>query len=61
MGFSMTAAYWKQWSRAELLSWQGVEPDDYQDEDAEYSDEEQECTCSDVCMKCLGMSWADFM
>jgi len=57
----MKAPYWNQWSRTELLSWQGVELNDYQ-EDKEQKDEKQkECSCSNVCMICLGMSYSDFM
>jgi hypothetical protein len=59
----MTAAYWNQWSRTELLSWQGVELNDYQNDDHNDnhcdSDIEKECSC--VCMQCLGMSWEDFI
>ena len=30
-------------------------------EELEGVPEELECTCGNVCMDCLGMSWSDFM
>jgi hypothetical protein len=61
----MSTAYWNQWSRSELLSMQGVELDeehDDQDIDRDEKDtEEQEKDCCSGCMKCLGLSWGDFI
>ena len=31
-----------------------------EEEDIEEETEEQECTCSNGCMDCQGMSWRDF-
>ena len=68
----MCGPYWSQWSKQELDSMHGIEPEDYQDEDVDYDEEEGckegECSCSCCaknpcgnCMDCLGMSWSDFM
>ena len=64
----MSAAYWAQSDRAELMSMQGVELDDYVDHDVDIDDmidEEEEkkegCPCGYHCMDCLGLSWRDFM
>ena len=63
----MSAAYWAQWSHAELMSMQGVELEDYHDVDIDdmIDDEEEEkeegCPCGSHCMDCLGLSWRDFM
>lgn len=63
-------SYWSQWSKQELDSMHGIEPEDYEDEDEDFDeteDEEEECTCCCAknpcgnCMDCLGMSWSDFM
>ena len=59
--------YWNQWSSQELLSMQGVEIEN-EDEDEEIfetEDEEESRGCSSKnscgnCMDCLGMSWRDF-
>lgn len=61
----MTTAYWSQYSHAEIMSMHGVEIDEVdtelcQDEvDTRLAQEEEGC-CSG-CMKCLGLSWRDFM
>lgn len=58
------SAYWAQWSPSEIMSMYGVE--EYSHDDAEteqdYVDVEmrQPCECLN-CMKCLGVSWNDFM
>ena len=64
----MTTAYWAQFSKQEIDSMHGIEPEDYHDDDQDYDhddseDEEREegCSCGNVCMDCLGMSWRDFM
>lgn len=68
----MTNAYWAQFSKQEIDSMHGIEPEDYEDDtdldhDEDDTDSEQEsygCSarspCSN-CMDCLGMSWRDFM
>ena len=70
MGCNMSAAYWSQWSGAELMSMQGVEldyfaPDLYEDEcDIDLCQdelEEEDCCCSHGCMQCLGFSLSDFV
>ena len=66
MGSNMSAAYWNQWTHAELMSMHGVELDD-QDDDYDFSQdhdeeiEEKEGCCAQGCMDCLGLSWSDFM
>jgi hypothetical protein len=63
----MSRAYWDQWDKADLDSWQGkdlVEPDDEDidcDDDDTEPEEEYGCSCGYFCMDCLGMSWRDFM
>lgn len=64
----MTRAYWAQFSKSEIDSMHGIEPEDYDDtdidhdeDDSELDRDEQECSCGNVCMDCLGMSWSDFM
>lgn len=61
----MSTAYWKQWSCAELMSMQGIEPDVYHDNDEDDchddNQEPEEHCCSSFCMDCLGLSWKDFM
>jgi hypothetical protein len=65
----MTSAYWQQWDKSDLDSWQGKDidpPDDDEDfddddNDREAAEEEYGCTCGYYCMDCLGMSWRDFM
>lgn len=58
----MSAAYWNQWTHAELMSMHGVELDDCQDDDHfEYQDDEEEkeelgC-CAMGCMDCVGPHW----
>lgn len=60
----MSAAYWSQWSHAEIMSMHGVEEDDYDDTDLCHDDVDiessQHCECSN-CMDCLGLSERDFM
>lgn len=59
----MTTPYWAQWSHTELMSMQGVEIEDCHRDDNDYHDEEEapEEHCCSGCMKCLGLSWRDFM
>jgi hypothetical protein len=63
----MTATYWGQWDRAEIMSMQGIELGTYQDDDHDDShldkndDEQQSEHCCSLCMECLGLSWRDFM
>lgn len=63
----MTAAYWSQWSRVEIMSMHGLEDDDadlcHDDIDADLCQEEQETMgcCAQGCMSCLGFSWRDFI
>ena len=62
----MASAYWAQWSPAELISMQGVELDDYHNDDHddcnyEIEVQDNECKCTTMCMDCLGLSWRDFM
>lgn len=58
-------SYWAQWSHAELMSMQGIEVDDFQDDDlldsTEEEKEEQKEGCCSGCMECIGISWRDFM
>ena len=57
--------YWSQWSHEELNSMQGIEShdrfDDYDDYQDDIPEREEGCSCGNVCMECLGMSWSDFM
>lgn len=62
----MSAAYWGQWSHAEIMSMHGVEldqchddQDDHVDYDANNAEEEQGCCAG--CMACLGLSLRDFV
>lgn len=65
----MCGPYWSQWSSGELLSMQGVEPEDDCEDDLDMVDEDEGCKCGGCCehdpcgrcMDCLGMSWSDFM
>lgn len=64
----MSREYWSQFSKTEIDSMHGIEPEDHQDEDEDFDhddteveEEEQGCSCGNVCMDCLGMSWRDFM
>lgn len=65
----MTYAYWQQWDKGDLDSWQGkdIEPEDDDEDFSPDEDEEEECSCCCAknpcgnCMDCLGMSWRDFM
>lgn len=64
MGCNMSTAYWAQWDHDDLMSMQGVDADEYEKEenDIDYDEEEEEGHgCCGNCMKCLGMTWADFM
>ena len=62
-------AYWSQFSKQEIDSMHGIEPEDHDDDtdmdqdedDTNMDQEEQGCSCGNVCMDCLGMSWRDFM
>ena len=57
-------AYWSQFSKQEIDSMHGIEPEDYDDEtDVDYDEDETETEqhCCGNCMDCLGMSWRDFM
>ena len=70
----MCGPYWSQWSKVELDSMHGIEPEDYDKDEEEVDgdfeedkeDEEESYGCSarspcSNCMDCLGMSWRDFM
>lgn len=66
----MCGPYWSQWDKADLDSWQGIEPCQDDDEDdchEERDEDDEECSyCCDRspcgnCMDCLGLSWRDFM
>lgn len=64
----MSTAYWSQWDREDLDSWQGKDwildgLDDY-DPECDIDDmpeEENSCPCGSQCMDCLGFSCRDFM
>lgn len=60
----MSAAYWQQWDRAEIMSMQGVEIDEIHLE--EYEEEvhpdlqdfdDNGCGCSGGCSYCLMTEW----
>lgn len=63
----MTNAYWAQFSKQELDSMHGIEPEDYEEDEVEVDEDEEEvyrgrgCPGCHGCMDCLGMSWRDFM
>lgn len=70
----MCGPYWSQWSKTELDSMHGIEPEDYDRDDEDYDHDEEEgcvgreclCRCCEInpcgnCMDCLGMSDNDFM
>lgn len=54
----MCGPYWSQWNSEELLSLHGVEPER---EERPRVRRDEECTCGNVCMECLGMTWKEFM
>lgn len=61
----MSFAYWSQWDKEELDSWQGKDfeyddSDDYVPDYEIYEIEEDSCSCGYHCMDCLGFSWRDF-
>ena len=60
--------YWNQWGRAEIRSMQGIDSSEYKEsyhKESYYEDKiaegEVEHLCSELCMECLGLSWADFL
>lgn len=55
----MSAAYWNQFDRSEILSMHGIESEDYEEE-TEPKQTLSICECSN-CMSCLGLSWNDFL
>lgn len=60
---NLSSSYWNQWSRAEIVSMQGLEISTYQhdiDHNDSIAEGEPEHRCSG-CMDCLGFSWSDFM
>jgi hypothetical protein len=64
----MTYAYWQQWDKSDLDSWQGKDyPCEEEEVDVDYDEPEEECLCCcsrnpcGNCMDCLGLSWRDFM
>lgn len=62
----MCGPYWSQWDKADLDSWLGKDyPGSEEEEDAledeDDSGDGRECSCGNVCMDCLGLSWRDFM
>ena len=56
--------YWSQWNHTELMSMQGIELDKKEvDVDLEQEEDnlkEISC-CTNGCLKCLDLSWRDFM
>ncbi len=62
-GIAMVSSYWSQYSPTEIMSMHGVEldRDDDRDDDLDNDAEEQEEGCCSGCMRCLGLSWKDFM
>lgn len=60
----MTTEYWDQWNLSDIMSMHGVEVDACHDEDQcdDQNDRvEGEEQCCSGCMKCLGLSWSDFV
>lgn len=55
----MTSPYWKQWSREDLNSWQGIDEEDepYPQED----ERDKECSCKNFCFLCLDIDQSDFL
>lgn len=63
----MSTAYWSQWDKKDLDSWQGKDfpLSDFDDLDIDFEldeeEEEESCSFGCQCINCLGFSCRDFM
>lgn len=64
----MCGPYWSQFSKQELDSMHGIEPEDYEDDDCDVDVEDEDdtgyrygCQVCNGCMDCLDLFWSDFM